>query len=66
LNTPSSCCSWLLRASSAAASEALVAASRVRNSLCARVTVVTSTPLPKKPAPVCWLNDVASSTLWRE
>ena len=30
------------------------AASRVRKSSCERVTVVTSTPLPKKPAPVNW------------
>ena len=44
-------------------SDAVVAASRVRKSLWARLTVATSTPFPKKPEPVCWLNAVASSTL---
>ena len=50
----------------AAACDAAVAASRVRNALCARVTAATSTPLPKKPAPVNWPCAVASSTCCRE
>ena len=53
-NTDSSRFSRLQRALSIAASEPAVAASRVRNSSCARDTVLTSTPLPKKPAPVDW------------
>ena len=36
------------------ASDDARAASRVRKASCERVTVATSTPLPKKPAPVNW------------
>ena len=51
-----------------AAAEIAVAtfSSRLNSSLWARDTVATSTPLPKKPAPLNWPLAVVSSTLWRE
>ena len=60
----SSAVSALLASADAAA--LLVAASLVRNALCERTTVSTSTPLPKKPAPVYWPGEVVSTTDWRE
>ena len=47
----SSCSSCAARVASPTAIEREVVASRVRKSSCARVTVATLTPLPKKPAP---------------
>jgi hypothetical protein len=51
---------------SARATELAMCDSRVRKALCARLTVATSTPLPKKPMPVNWPCAVANSAFWRE
>ena len=65
-NTDSSCRNWSLRAASDDATARDVEASRVRNSLCARATVATFTPLPKKPEPLNCPPSVSSSAFWRE
>ena len=54
------------RVASAEAVDLELAASLVRKSLCERTTVCTSTPLPKKPAPVYWPGEVVNTTDWRE
>jgi hypothetical protein len=66
LNTSSSLRSCASRVASMAEVERAAAASRVRKASWARVTDCTSTPRPKKPAPVNWPSDVVSDTCCRE